>query len=105
MDDLLENNLESEIADESNEINTDNTELTNDSIDNLDEDLASEEENIIEKTEDIIPPNTEVANSLALTIKKDYNLAIAKNIFVKTLRSTWKIVLSVFTLNFLKFFL
>ena len=44
-------------------------------------------------------------NCLALTVKKDYNLVIAKNVVLKTLKSTWKIVLSIFTLNFLKFFL
>lgn len=83
MNNLLENNLES------NELNT-NIEETSDI-------------NLISNSEN--SNNTEIANSLALTIKKDYSLTIAKNIFIKTLRSTWKIVLSVFTLNFLKFFL
>lgn len=49
--------------------------------------------------------NPEVANCLALTVKKDYNLSIVKNVVVKAFRNAWKIALSIFTLNFLKFFL
>ncbi len=44
-------------------------------------------------------------NCLALTVKKDYNLSIVKNVMLKTLKNAWKIALSIFTLNFLKFFL
>ena len=96
MDELLTNNLESEAPNE-DIIHTDSTESIND--------LNNNEEAISNITEEAVPQNTEIANSLALTIKKDYSIAIAKNVFIKTLRSTWKIVLSVFTLNILKFFL
>ena len=104
MDDLLKDNLESETLHEET-INTDNTESINNLNNNIDTNFINNEEVISKDSEDTVFQNAEVVNSLALTIKKDYSLAIAKNIFIKTLRSTWKIVLSTFTLNFLKFFL
>lgn len=48
--------------------------------------------------------NFEVTNCLALTVKKDYNLTVVKNITLKALKTTWKVVASLFTLNFLKIF-
>lgn len=49
--------------------------------------------------------NSDVANCLALTVKKDYNLSIVKNVMLRTLKNAWRIALSVFTLNFFRFFL
>ncbi len=46
-----------------------------------------------------------VVNCLALTVKKDYNLSIVKNVVVKTFKNFWKIAVSIFTLNLLKFFM
>lgn len=43
-------------------------------------------------------------NCLALTIRENYSLSIAKNVFFKTWRTTWRVALSVFILNFLTFF-
>ena len=43
-------------------------------------------------------------NCLALTVKKDYSLSIAKHVFVRTWKTTWRVALSVFILNFLSFF-
>ena len=68
---------------------------TESSIANSDSEINSE----------VTSENTEVANCVALTVKKDYNLTIVKNVFMRTLKNTWKIALSVFTLNVLKFFL
>ena len=47
--------------------------------------------------------NTDIPepNCLALTIKKDYNLIIVKNIFTASGRISWKIVLSTIVLNIL----
>lgn len=58
-------------------------------------------------TESNKPENesSEVVNCLALTVKKDYSLSIVKNIALKTWKNFWRIAVSVFTLNFLKFFL
>ena len=43
-------------------------------------------------------------NCLALTVKKDYNLSIVKHVFFRTWKTTWRVALSVFILNFLSFF-
>jgi len=43
-------------------------------------------------------------NCLALTVKKEYNLSIVKHVFVRTWKTTWRVALSVFILNFLTFF-
>ena len=43
-------------------------------------------------------------NCFALTIRENYSLSIAKNVFFKTWRTTWRVALSVFILNFLTFF-
>lgn len=62
-------------------------------------------DNKIENEKNNENDNSDIVNCLALTVQKDYSLAIAKNVVLKALKSTWKIVLSIFTLNFLKFFL
>ncbi|MGN1297493.1 MAG: hypothetical protein ACI4VH_03565 [Clostridia bacterium] len=66
--------------------------------DNKNSDISKQEP--IERNE-----NEETVNCLALTVQKDYNLCIVKNVILKTLKTTWKIAISVITLNFLKFFL
>ena len=43
-------------------------------------------------------------NCLALTVKKEYNLSIVKHVFVRSWKTTWRVALSVFILNFLTFF-
>lgn len=99
-DDILSDNIESSSnpdfqenkPDSNNPIALEELDSTpNDNIENIE----------LEKNED----NSEVSNCLALTVQKDYSLSIVKNVVVKTLRSAWKIALSIFTLNFLKFFL
>ena len=63
-----------------------NTELIDNDINN--------DNNIIEPT-----------NCLALTVVKEYKLTVIKNIFKKSGRLTWKIALSIITMNFLNTFL
>lgn len=104
--DILEENVDNNTQDNiQNNSNQDNL------IDNKDN-LQIEEkvsldniENIEESSNETEKQNPEVANCLALTVKKDYNLSIVKNVVVKAFRNAWKIALSIFTLNFLKFFL
>ncbi len=43
-------------------------------------------------------------NCLALTVQKDYNLSVVKHVFVRTWKTTWRVALSIFILNFLTFF-
>ena len=87
LDNAFQGNLYDEIASEINK------EITN---------LSSDENKITNNQES---ENSEVVNCLALTVKKDYNLAIVKNVMLKTLKNFWRIAVSVFTLNFLKYFL
>lgn len=85
---------------------TDNIEQNNNqynntsTLDNVDvADLVQEKSN----TQEI--NSSEVVNCLALTVKKDYSLSIVKNVVVKTLKNIWRIAVSIFTLNLLKFFM
>ena len=45
------------------------------------------------------------SNCLALTLKKDYHLSVFKNITFKAFKGTWRIAISIMTLNFLSLFL
>lgn len=44
------------------------------------------------------------SNCLALTIKKEYKLVAIKNVFIHSLKVTWKVIVSAVTLHFLKIF-
>ena len=44
------------------------------------------------------------SNCLALTIKKEYKLVAIKNVFIHSLKVTWKVIVSTVTLHFLKIF-
>lgn len=48
---------------------------------------------------------TDNTNCLALTVRKEYRLALARNLFDKGSTLTWKIGLSIIVLNFLNMFL
>lgn len=60
-----------------------------------------------EKTGSISSNDTtpETTNCLALTVVKDYKLTVFKNVFKKSFKITWKIALSIITMNFLNTFL
>lgn len=49
--------------------------------------------------------NSNVTNCLALTVKKDYDISVIRNVFVKAAKNTWRVILSVVTLSFLEFLL
>ncbi len=44
-------------------------------------------------------------NCLALTVRENYQIVAVKNFFKKSFRVSWKIALSVITINFLNMFL
>lgn len=53
-----------------------------------------------------IPKETsDTTNCLALTVRKEYRLSLARNLFDKGATLTWKIGLSIIVLNFLNMFL
>lgn len=66
--------------------------------DTTEESVVLETENV-ENNDDIPEPNC-----LALTVRKDYNLTVAKNIFTTSWRMSLKIALSTLALNFLRMF-
>ena len=87
--------------------------LANDNLENQDltKEISSNPEFNLEETkkaeQSIATTDSEepTVNCLALTVQKDYKLSIAKNVFFKSIRSTFKIAFSVFALNLLKLFL
>lgn len=52
-----------------------------------------------------ITNNSDGTNVLALTVRGDYNLSIAKNAFFKTIRMSLKVAFSTFFLNVARIFL
>ena len=48
---------------------------------------------------------TDYTYCLALTVRKEYRLALARNLLDKTTTITWKIGLGIIVLNFLNMFL
>lgn len=42
---------------------------------------------------------------LALTVRDNYHIVVVKNLFKKGFRVSWKVALSIFTINFLNMFL
>ncbi|MCI9287781.1 MAG: hypothetical protein HFJ57_07530 [Clostridia bacterium] len=89
-------------------------ELQEDKITNL---VIDEQDNLLHEDimldEDETPSNVIVSeislnnndipepNCLALTVKKDYNLTIVKNVFTTTGRLSWKVILATIAINFL----
>ena len=51
------------------------------------------------------PQENEANNCLALTVKSEYRIVVFKNILKKSLKISWKIALSIITINFLNTFL
>lgn len=67
---------------------------------NIDE--HSIENNLENTTENICENNT--TNCLALTIVKDHKIVAFKNVFIRSIRMSWKIIVSSITLTILKLF-
>ena len=59
---------------------------------------------IFDNSDNISETNSEVSNCLALTVKKDYSISVVKNVFIRTCKGIWKVAISIFTLNIIKFF-
>lgn len=68
--------------------------------------ITTSEENF--ESSDVTTTSEEKAtvetNCLALTVRKDYNFAIAKNTVFKTIRMSIKVAISTFVLNLIKLF-
>lgn len=62
------------------------------------------DKNILQTLEEDINKEPE-NNCLALTLKKDYSLSIAKNAFIKGIRMSFKVAVSTLFLNIARIFL
>lgn len=79
-------------------------------ITNSDEQNIIENKEIInqlddEKTEKIEIEDANKTNCLALTIREEHKLVAVKNVFLHSLKSTWKVIVSTIALHILKLFL
>lgn len=64
--------------------------------------------NILELTDEQNKLNNDIdttTDCLALTVRENYHIVIVKNFFKKSFRISWKVALSMFTINFLNMFL
>lgn len=73
-------------------------------------DISKAAEADIENQNDAVSERIDVedsntSNCLALTIKKEYKLVAIKNVFIHSLKVTWKVIVSTVTLHLLKLFL
>lgn len=80
---------------------------TNESIDiTADTQNDSQEVQNISTSEsiDIKTENANTTNCLALTIQEDHKLVALKNVFFRSIRMSWKVVVSTITLALIKLF-
>ena len=63
------------------------------------------DEILVSTTEDDIKNVDSSTNCLALTVREDYHVAVFKNFVKKSARISWKIAISILTMNFLNMFL
>ena len=82
-------------------INKDDIKNKKDDIEDK-KDIIEDKKDIIEDKKDDIDVSTDC---LALIVRENYQMTIVKNLIKKTARFSWKIVLSIFTINLLNLFL
>lgn len=81
-----------------------NSEELNISVENNDNIQLEESSSEFEDSIDNENKDSNQSNCLALTVRKDYNLTIIKNIFTTGGRISLKVALSTLVLNFLRMF-
>lgn len=109
---IVENKTDIENIEHTIDTNVENIEITDNNITKNTEVTKSIEEQdspeISEATSsepiniDVEEANT--TNCLALTIKKDHKLVAVKNVVLKSIRMSWKVIISTITLGIIKFF-
>lgn len=79
---------------------TENVELQNEDFSlNIVSTEPNDEENKLNNNIDT------TTDCLALTVRENYHIVVVKNFFKKSFRVSWKVALSMFTINFLNMFL
>ena len=99
--------LEKVLETEQNEIETKNspeviTETPSELQEN--EDLEKEIQEAPKESVEIKPEDANTTNCLALTIQQDHKLMAIKNVFLRSIRMSWKVVVSTITLALIKLF-
>lgn len=101
--------LEQDLTEEKNEIQDEISE--SDSNQEIVEEKTEEIENSPEASDEVpsesVDIKTEDANTtncLALTIQEDHKLVALKNVFLRSIRMSWKVAVSTITLALLKLF-
>lgn len=74
--------------------------LINDELPSLENENENNNINIINEQK-----NANVTNCLALTIQEDHKLIALKNVFLKTVRMSWKVAITSITLELIRLFL
>lgn len=94
-------NIPNESAIDTNfEVQTENTDLQNEDLSlNIVSSQLDDEKNELNNDIDT------TTNCLALTVRENYHIVVVKNFFRKSFRVSWKVALSMLTINFLNMFL
>ena len=101
---VVEKELDKVEENSKNDILKENTDFeSNDELEDSTENLKQEEQNDVSEKIEIDDSN--MTNCLALTIKEEYKLVKIKNIFIHSLKITWRVMVSTIALNILKIFL
>lgn len=98
--------LKQEVAQEHNEEKLSQEEDLKSNIEKNIENENSQEvsEKPVEETTEIKPEDANTTNCLALTIQKDHKIIAIKNVFLRSIRMSWKVVVSAVTLALIKLF-
>lgn len=94
-------NSENNDFDELQDINGDKVE---DEVEEIYEEQPQEESEEIEEIEKNEIQEASTTNCLALTIKEEHKLVAVKNVFLHSLKVTWKVMISTIALHILKIF-
>lgn len=102
--------MKNEILDIPNESTLDNNKSNIDSlsVDDISQNSIldeTQEELNLNKDDEINNNIDTTTNCLALTVRENYHIVVVKNFFKKTFRVSWKVALSIITINFLNMFL
>ncbi len=98
----LDNSSEETITSKENSLEELQSEKSPSETNSDDKSNTSDEQNESNNSVDISTEDANTTNCLALTIQKDHKLIAVKNVFFKSIRMTWKVVVSTITLWIIK---
>ena len=97
--------METLTENKSETLTNENEELKSNLETTFKEEASSEiHNNTTSESVDIKNEDANTTNCLALTIQKDHKLVAVKNVFLRSIRMSWKVVVSAITLALIKLF-